>query len=143
MSRLGAIPVRIRADDSNCQEKPMEIDIVSFGYDHGIPQEADLLTDVRFLANPFHVRELKNLSGEDEAVETFVLGDDRTGKFLEKYLDLLDYLVPLYEKGRARLTIAAGCAGGKHRSVVIARAISRHFAEKGMPVRLSHRDLSR
>ncbi len=121
----------------------MNIDIVSFGFKHGIPQEADLMADVRFLANPYYVGKLKNLNGEDEAVEKYVFGDFEAGKFLEKYLDLLDYLVPLYEKGRACLTIAAGCTGGKHRSVVIARAISRHFAEKGRPVRLLHRDIGK
>ena len=121
----------------------MKIEIISFGYKHGMPKEADLLTDVRFLANPYYDGKLKELSGEDEDVEKYVLSDRTAGKFLEKYLDLLDYLVPLYEKERACLTIAAGCTGGRHRSVVVARAIYRHFEKKGAPVRLSHRDIGK
>lgn len=121
----------------------MRIDIFSFGYKHGMPTDANFVTDVRFLANPYYDRKLKPLTGEDEDVEKYVLGNHAAGKFLEKYLDLLDYLAPLYKKELACWTIAVGCTGGKHRSVVIARAIFRHFEKKGTPVRLSHRDIGK
>lgn len=120
----------------------MSINVVSFGFKRGTPPNADMIVDVRFLANPYFVPELKNQSGESEPVQAYVLDDPETGKFLAKYLDLLDYLVPRYKKeGKAYLTIAVGCTGGMHRSVVIAQKVYEHIQRHNHPVRLIHRDL--
>jgi UPF0042 nucleotide-binding protein len=121
---------------------PMGINITSFGFKHGVPKEADLVIDVRFLANPYFVPALKELDGTAKAVQDFVLGHAETARFLEKYLDLIDFLIPLYEKeGKAYLTIAVGCTGGHHRSVVIARSICDHIQAFKDQVKITHRDI--
>lgn len=120
----------------------MKINILSFGFRYGVPNDADLLMDVRFLANPYFVPELKNLTGETESVKSYVLNRNKTIIFLKKYLDLLDYLIPLYEKeGKAYLTIGIGCTGGRHRSVAVAQAISEHINQPGRRVDIAHRDI--
>lgn len=120
----------------------MHINVMSFGYKYGVPLDADLLIDVRFLANPYFVPELKPLSGQNEAVRDFVLNHDDSRRFLKKYMDLLDYLIPLYEKeGKAYITIAAGCTGGRHRSVVIANELYSHLNRPERPVEIIHRDI--
>ncbi len=120
---------------------PLRINVLSFGFKYGIPYDADLIMDVRFMANPYFIPELKELDGEAQAIKDFVLGHNDTSAFLEKYLDLLDYLIPLYEKeGKAYLTIALGCTGGRHRSVTIARTIYEHIHAMGKTVELNHRD---
>ena len=121
---------------------PMRINIQSFGFKYGTPHGADLIIDVRFLANPYFVPELKDLDGEAEEVKNFVLNNEETPIFLEKYLDLLDYLMPLYEKeGKAYLKIAVGCTGGRHRSVIIAQTIYEHIDKQGKQVGITHRDI--
>ncbi|OGP63018.1 MAG: RNase adaptor protein RapZ [Deltaproteobacteria bacterium RBG_13_49_15] len=127
-------------------ESPAElrIHVQSFGYKFGVPIESDLIMDVRFLANPFFVTELKPLDGETEAVRKYVLENPMAEGFMSKYMDLLDYLIPLYEKdGRSYLTISIGCTGGRHRSVTIARAIVEHVMKKGKQVKITHRDIDR
>ncbi|MCJ7617395.1 MAG: RNase adapter RapZ [Desulfobacterales bacterium] len=121
---------------------PMRISIQSFGFKYGVPHGADLIMDVRFLENPFFIPELKDLDGEDEEVKDFVLNNDKARVFLQKYLDLLEYLIPLYEKERkAYLTIAVGCTGGRHRSVVIAQCIYESIDKLGKQVGITHRDI--
>ena len=121
-----------------------KINVVSFGYKYGIPYDADLIVDMRFLANPYFVPELKYLNGESEAVRQFVLSNHETIAFLEKYLNLLDYLIPLYKReNKAYLTLALGCTGGRHRSVAIARNIFEHLNKKGLNPGLIHRDIDR
>jgi UPF0042 nucleotide-binding protein len=121
---------------------PMRIQVLSFGFKHGIPGDADLVIDVRFLVNPYFVPELKDLDGETEAVKQFVLKNDDARLFLSKYFDLVDYLIPLYEKeGKAYLTIAIGCTGGRHRSVAIARRLYEHVQTAGREVAITHRDI--
>jgi UPF0042 nucleotide-binding protein len=120
---------------------PMRINVLSFGYKYGIPYDADLIMDVRFLANPYFIPELKELDGETQEIRDFVLNHDETRNFLKKYQDLLEYLIPLYEKeGKAYLTIALGCTGGRHRSVTIARMIYEHIRAMGKTVEINHRD---
>ena len=120
----------------------MAINIVTFGFKYGTPPGVDLIIDVRFLVNPFFVPELKAKDGESDAIRAFVLKDPQTSLFLEKYLDLIDFLIPLYEKeGKAYLTIAIGCTGGRHRSVVIAGRIYDHIRKNQSNVRLIHRDI--
>jgi UPF0042 nucleotide-binding protein len=124
--------------------KEMRIDLISFGFKYGIPKDVDLLMDVRFLPNPYFIPELKDKTGEDEDVKNYVLNNQRTKKFLKKFTDLLDYLIPLYKReGKAYLTLGIGCTGGRHRSVAVSRFlfeyISRHAARAG----ILHRDITR
>jgi UPF0042 nucleotide-binding protein len=120
----------------------MHAQVLSFGYKYGIPYDADLVFDVRFLPNPYFVPDLKELNGEDPAVRSYVLQWDETTIFLKKMFDLFDYLVPLYEKeGKSYLTIAFGCTGGKHRSVTISAEIYKHLEQKINYISLKHRDI--
>ncbi len=120
----------------------MRIHIVSFGFKYGTPSDADLIIDVRFLPNPYFVPELKEKDGETAAVKSFVLQNDITREFLHKYIDLLDYLIPLFEdEGKAYLTIAVGCTGGRHRSVAIAGTIYEHIHKAGKNIAITHRDI--
>ncbi len=115
---------------------------MSFGFKYGIPLEADLLFDVRCLPNPFYVKELKPLTGLDEAVREYVLKFDETQQYIERLLSLLDYSVPLYRaEGKSELVIAVGCTGGKHRSVTLARLLNSHFIENGQKSTIHHRDI--
>lgn len=124
----------------------MAINVVSFGFKHGTPPDADMIIDVRFLNNPYFVTDLKAKNGESKEVQQFVMKDPKTTTFLEKYTGLLDFLIPLYEQeGKAYLTIAVGCTGGMHRSVVAAIKIYEHLQlkikRKQSTVRLIHRDI--
>lgn len=122
----------------------MKLNIVSFGYKYGIPVDADLVMDLRFLANPYFVPELKALDGESEGVKTYVLGNPETKRFLEKYNDFIDYLIPLYKKeNKAYLTLAIGCTGGRHRSVAIARSVFERLTLRGLRPSIMHRDIDR
>ena len=122
--------------------KPMRIQILSFGYKYGVPVDADLIVDVRFLPNPYFEPELKAQDGRTTEVRDFVFNGPDAGLFLEKYLDLLDYLIPLYEKeGKAYLTIAVGCTGGRHRSVAVAENLIKHINKTGLQAGLAHRDI--
>ncbi|TNF56008.1 RNase adapter RapZ, partial [bacterium] len=113
------------------KEKPMAVSLVSFGYKYGIPVEADLLFDVRFLPNPYFVKELKPLHGTDLKVKKFVLKKKETKSFLEKLYPLLEFLVPQYrEEGRNYLTIGIGCTGGMHRSPVIVEEVKRFLKKE-------------
>jgi UPF0042 nucleotide-binding protein len=106
--------------------------------------DADIVVDLRFLANPYFVPELKAHSGESDAVKTFVLENAETKTFLKKYNDLIDYLIPLYKKeNKAYLTLALGCTGGRHRSVAISRAVFERLMKKGLNPSLRHRDIDR
>jgi UPF0042 nucleotide-binding protein len=120
---------------------PMRINVLSFGFKYGIPFDADLIMDVRFLVNPYFIPELKELDGETPEIKAFVLEHPETRAFLKMYRELLDYLIPAYEKeGKAYLTIALGCTGGRHRSVAIAGTIFEHIRAKGKTVEINHRD---
>jgi UPF0042 nucleotide-binding protein len=122
---------------------PMKINILSFGFKYGTPHDASLIMDVRFLANPYFVPELKALNGKSPDIKNYVLNNNEATRFLKKYLDLLDYLIPLYEKeGKSYLTIAVGCTGGRHRSVSIAEAIFEHIKKPGRQIIITHRDIS-
>jgi len=123
--------------------RPMLIQVLSFGFKYGLPPEADILIDVRFLLNPYFVPELKPLDGEALAIQEFVLKSPEASAFMAKYTELLDFLIPLYEReGKTRLSMAVGCTGGRHRSVVIARALHDHIAAVRGGVELIHRDIN-
>ncbi len=122
----------------------MIVSATSFGYKFGTPHDVDLLFDVRFLANPHFVPELKAKTGNDPAVAAYIEQDDDTEPFLAKLLEFLEYLLPLYEKEhKSYLSIGIGCTGGKHRSVYVAERLAAALQERGIPVRVSHRDATR
>jgi len=122
----------------------MVVSATSFGYKFGVPHDVDLLFDVRFLANPNFVPELKPKTGSDPAVAAYIEKDPETGAFLARLGEFLDYLLPLYEKEhKSYLSIGVGCTGGKHRSVYIAERLAAMMKERGFPVRVSHRDATR
>lgn len=121
----------------------MHIDVQSFGFKFGAMSEGDLVFDVRCLPNPFYVPELKNKTGLDKDVCDYVLSFDEAKVLLGKLTDLIDYLIPLYEKeGKSQLVIAFGCTGGKHRSVTFAEAVAEHLRKQGHRIRITHRDIN-
>jgi RNase adapter protein RapZ len=120
----------------------MLISVLSFGFKHGVPQDADLVFDVRFLPNPNYVTGLREKSGQDPEVREYVESQAQTSEFISRLSDLLLFLLPHYAReGKSYLTIAIGCTGGRHRSVAIAELIGGLLEEEGYKVRLSHRDL--
>jgi UPF0042 nucleotide-binding protein len=125
-------------------EQRMWLHLVSFSYKNGIPPEADLVLDVRFLPNPYFVEDLAPLTGEDAPVQGYVLDKPETRAFLEHLYRFVDYLLPQFQKeGKTQLTLAIGCTGGQHRSVVISKALGEHLAQGNFSLTLSHRDLRR
>ncbi len=122
----------------------LHVNVLSFGFKHGIPIEADLVFDVRFMPNPYYVAELKKKTGLDAQVRDFVMGFQQTHDFLEQLKKMLGFLLPLYkEEGKTVLVIAIGCTGGHHRSVAVAHEVSEFILKEGYPVTESHRDISR
>ena len=120
------------------------ITIYSFGYKYGLPIDADIVMDVRFLPNPFYLEDLKCLTGETKIVEDYVFSFKVTEEFLDKYVTLLKFLIPKYiEEGKRQLVIAIGCTGGQHRSVVISRALEKALQGEGIRTYLYHREIWR
>ncbi len=125
------------------QATAMRIEMSSFGFKRGLPRQADLVYDVRFLPNPFYIPGLGSHTGLDEDVREFVLGSPVTQEFVAKMEDLLLFLLPHYqEEGKHRLAVAIGCTGGAHRSVAIAERLGAFLREKGYQVSMNHRDLA-
>ena len=125
-------------------EQLMEVRVFSFGYKHGLPLEADLMIDVRFLPNPFYDPAMRDLTGLDEEVRAFVIENPKTQEFLSAWYQLLDAVMPGYiAEGKPQLSIAVGCTGGQHRSVAIAEATGHHLERQHYRVSISHRDLPR
>ena len=119
----------------------MMINCLSFGFKYGVPDEADLVFDVRFLPNPFYVPELKTKTGEDAAVRDYVMNSEVSVQFRKKLFDMIEFLVPQYiSEGKSQLVIAFGCTGGRHRSVTFAELTSSFLTEKGYNVHTLHRD---
>ncbi len=124
------------------EQETLHIDVLSFGFKYGVPTEADIVMDVRFLPNPFFIKELRDLNGTQEPVIRFVLKQEQTQLFLQKFTDLINYLLPRYrEEGKNYLTIAVGCTGGKHRSVVISEQLKKELAGLGYTAAVGHRDV--
>jgi UPF0042 nucleotide-binding protein len=121
----------------------LALHLISFSYKNGIPPEADMVLDVRFLPNPFFVEELKPLTGNDPRVRHYVLEKQETQAFLRQLFQFLDFLLPLFiQEGKTHLTLAIGCTGGQHRSVVIANALADHLALGNLPSTLHHREVT-
>jgi UPF0042 nucleotide-binding protein len=130
--------------NQNAEEKPMNVNIISFGFKYGIPIESDLVFDVRFLPNPFYVSELREQSGLDEPVKKFIFDYEQTKEFFKKLVDLIEFLLPCYiDEGKRHLVVGIGCTGGHHRSVAIAQALSEVISEKGYPADCIHRDIDK
>ncbi len=124
------------------EDDTLRVNVLSFGFKYGVPAEADIVMDVRFLPNPFFVKELRDLNGTQESVIRFVMQQEQTQLFLDKFTELVNYLLPRYrEEGKNYLTIAVGCTGGKHRSVVITEQLKEQLAALGYPVTAGHRDV--
>jgi len=128
----------------NPGRRPLLISLVSFGYRHGIPPDADLVFDVRFLPNPHFVPRLRPFSGKDTRVARYITSFPQTGQFLRRIESLLGYLIPHYiREGKNYLTVAVGCTGGRHRSVAMAEAIGRALRRRGYATKVVHRDLGK
>lgn len=128
----------------NGEYNNLMVTVMSFGFKYGIPVDADLVFDVRFLPNPFYIDQLKEKTGIDSEVQRYVMGFEEASVFMEKLADMIEFLIPNYVKeGKYSLVIAIGCTGGRHRSVTFANGLYRHIKEKGScGVKLYHRDVS-
>ncbi len=125
-------------------EEGLQVSLVSFGYKYGSPRDADLVLDVRFLPNPHWVEDLRPLPGSDERVRRYVTGQPGYAEFMDRLRALLDVVVPGYlAEGKSYLTVAVGCTGGRHRSIVVADDLAHFFRERGLPVAVKHRDVDR
>ena len=124
--------------------RPLLVSVVSFGFRYGIPADADLVFDVRFLPNPHFVPRLRPFSGRDPRVARYIRSFPQTGEFLRRIESLLGYLIPHYiREGKSYLTVALGCTGGRHRSVALAEVIRRSLQRKGYSAKVVHRDLEK
>ena len=128
---------------ANEEFNSLMVSVMSFGFKHGIPQDADLVFDVRFLPNPFYLDELKYLTGNDKAVQDYVMQSPDAEAFLEKLMEMLEFLLPGYVKeGKHQLVIAIGCTGGQHRSVTLANELYQRMKNKGnYGLNINHRDI--
>ena len=125
-------------------EDGMHVNVLSFGFKNGIPVEADLVMDVRFMPNPYYIEELKRKPGLDDAVRDYVFSFSQTNDFMKRLKDMLSFLLPLYsEEGKSVLVLAIGCTGGHHRSVAITHAMAEFIQQAGYPVTEIHRDITR
>lgn len=128
----------------NKEYNSLMVTVMSFGFKHGIPVDADLVFDVRFLPNPFYIEELKKKTGNDREVQEYVMGFPEAEIFMEKLTDLVQFLIPNYVKeGKYQLVVAIGCTGGKHRSVTLANELYKRMKDKGTyGMKLYHRDIT-
>ena len=141
---LSMLQNRIRGFFEGDRKRDLLVNVVSFGFKYGIPMDADMVLDVRFLPNPFYVEELRAMSGMDAPVRDYVLSSDTAQDFLDRLCGMIDFLLPQYaEEGRYALTIGVGCTGGRHRSVAVAKALADHLQEMGEDVQFSNRDLEK
>lgn len=139
---LGELKELLSSTLERRQSREMKLSVVSFGYKYGIPLDADLVVDVRFLPNPNYVSRLKKKTGLDGPVADFIMGSRAAREFLKKYIDMVGWLIPFYIKeGKSYLTIAVGCTGGRHRSVFIAHRVAAALSGRGFGVSEFHRDM--
>ena len=124
------------------EKRGISVNVISFGFKYGVPIEADMVFDVRFLPNPYYEEDLRHKTGLDDPVYDYVFRDGNAAEFLTKLVDMLMFLIPLYEKeGKYSLTVGIGCTGGQHRSVSIARALTEYLKQHEIPVRIEHRNI--
>jgi RNase adapter protein RapZ len=138
------LTMRMRSTFGSVEDQRLRVNVVSFGFKYGLPAEADHVSDVRFLPNPYWIPELKPLRGTDAAVSEFVLSQPNAGPFVDAYLDMIKPVLAGYrEENKHFATLAIGCTGGKHRSVALAEEIGRRLRQDGVAARVRHRDLGR
>ena len=146
-SRLSTAKLRgelLRLFGGGEEKGGMTVSVMSFGFKYGIPMDADLVLDVRFMPNPFYIEDLRHQTGLDKAVADYVFGFQQTQGYLERLEDLMGYTLPLYaEEGKAALVIAVGCTGGHHRSVAVTHALTEFIRQQGYQVSENHRDMNR
>lgn len=134
----------LRLFDAQGSKGGLSVNVISFGFKHGIPLEADLVFDVRFMPNPYYISDLREKTGLDQAVSDYVFSFQQTRDFLAKLEDLLAFTLPLYsEEGKTVLVIAVGCTGGHHRSVAVTRALTEYISRLGYQATENHRDMTR
>ena len=128
----------------NKEYKNLYITVLSFGFKYGIPNDADLVFDVRFLPNPYYIEELRPMSGNDQPVRDYVMNNDTAKQFLTKLTDMVEFLIPNYiSEGKTQLVIGIGCTGGKHRSVALTQLLYNHLLESGKRASVHHRDIQK
>ncbi|MBM3464671.1 MAG: RNase adapter RapZ [Armatimonadetes bacterium] len=133
---------RLMAKPSN--GSPLSVTVVSFGFKHGLPVDADMVLDVRFLTNPYYVSKLRHLTGNDDEVKKYVLKQPKAKEFLKHLFGITDFLLPQYvDEGKSHFTIGVGCTGGKHRSICLANELAGHLEHKNFKVVVEHRDIFR
>jgi UPF0042 nucleotide-binding protein len=146
-SELTPHDLRDRIRETFASARPrgdLQVTVLSFSYKHGVPRDADMVLDVRFLPNPHWVDELRPLPGTDERVKNYVLRQQSFGEFRRRLLRFLDFVVPGYvSEGKSYLTVAVGCTGGRHRSVIVAEDLAEYFRARRLPVVVEHRDMHR
>lgn len=125
----------------NVGDSGFSVEVLSFGFKYGLPIDADMVMDVRFLPNPHYIDELRPLTGLDASVYQYVMAQPATEEFYNKFIDLIDFTLPLYQdEGKSSVTIAIGCTGGQHRSIALAERIGEHIESRGFTTNISHRD---
>ena len=146
-SRLSTAQLRselLRLFDTRGEKAGMTVNVTSFGFKYGLPMEADLVMDVRFMPNPYYIEALRPKTGLDRDVYEYVFKFQQTKDFMKRLEDLLTFVLPLYaEEGKTSLTLAVGCTGGHHRSVAVTHALTEFIHQPGYPVTENHRDLAR
>ena len=146
-SRLSTAQLRselLRFFDTRGEKAGMTVNVTSFGFKYGLPMEADLVMDVRFMPNPYYIETLRPKTGLDRDVYEYVFKFQQTKDFMKRLEDLLAFVLPLYaEEGKTSLTLAVGCTGGHHRSVAVTHALTEFIHQQGYPVTENHRDLAR
>ena len=144
MMPLSALRKELRVVLEECESQGISIYIQSFGFMYGLPSDCDDVVDVRFLPNPFWVEKLQMLCGKDQPIEEYLMGFEETKDFLDKFGDLMTFMVPFYiREGKSRLNIGVGCTGGRHRSVFIAEQLSKILQAAGYQTIVHHRDIDR
>ena len=144
MMPLSALRKELRVVLEECESQGISIYIQSFGFMYGLPSDCDDVVDVRFLPNPFWVEKLQMLCGKDQPIEEYLMGFEETKDFLDKFGDLMTFMVPFYiREGKSRLNIGVGCTGGRHRSVFIAEQLGKILGEAGYKTIVHHRDIDR
>lgn len=128
----------------NGKIKSLIINVMAFGFKYGMPMDADLVFDVRCFPNPFYIAELKEKTGNDKEVQDYVMKSEEAAKFLEKLIDMISFMIPLYaDEGKSSLTVAIGCTGGRHRSVTMANKLADALEEERYIVSRSYRDITK
>ena len=134
----------LRLFDAQGEKGKMAVNVISFGFKYGLPMEADLVMDVRFMPNPYYVEKLRSKTGMDDEVRDYVFSFPQTGEYMERIQDLIRFSLPYYaEEGKTVLVIAVGCTGGHHRSVAVTRELAAYIRTLGYPVSENHRDMTR